>query len=67
MEIKGNELQWILKLAEERLDSEEFQERMKETPKLLRFLNNLMARFHPNNFYAGNSKNTWILVEAKKD
>jgi len=64
IKLKGNELGWILKLAQEHLLCESFQ-RTAPT-KLQRFLYELMGQFHEINFYVGTSKDIWILTNEPK-
>jgi len=63
--LRGNELGWILKLAEGHYDSKEFREWIKNNKleKLNKLLSLLIAKFHPNNFNAGSSKTIWLLRE----
>lgn len=71
IELKGNELGWILKLAEEHYISDKFQKYIKQfkLEALDKFLQELMCYFHPNNFSAGHSETIWILTkkEAKNE
>ena len=68
MKINGNELGWILRLAEGHYDSEQFQQWLKkhDLEKLNDFLKELMCKFHPTNFYAGNSRKVWILTDEEE-
>ena len=65
--LRGNELGWIFKLAEEKFDSKKFQEYLKKNnmEATFGFLNRLMAYIHPNNFDSGKSNDEWLLI--KKD
>lgn len=64
IKLKGNELGWILKLANEHLLSEQFQHYLKRynLPELQPFLHRIMGQFHEANFYAGTSEDEWILT-----
>jgi len=64
IELKGNELGWILKLANEYLLSEQFQTYLKRynLSQLQPFLHQIMGQFHETNFYAGTSEDKWILT-----
>ena len=64
IKLKGNELGWILKLANEYLLSEQFQTYLKrhDIPQLQSFLHQVMGQFHETNFYAGTSEDIWILT-----
>jgi len=62
--LKGNELEWLIKLGELHLQNDRFQEFLSSqaSPKLSEFLNNLLNKFHPNNFNPGGSSETWLLT-----
>ena len=64
IELKGNELGWIIKLAQEHLTSEQFQTYLKRhnLSQLQPFLHEVMGQFHELNFYAGTSEDVWILT-----
>lgn len=65
--IRGNELSWLIQLAESHLDSKTFQDYLTKNnlEPTRQFLNRLLADFHPNNFYTGRSDTEWLLT--KKD
>ena len=65
VKIKGNELGWILKLAENHYMSKNFQNYIKKykLDKLDDFLKLLLCRFHPNNFNPEDSSTIWILTK----
>lgn len=70
VEIKGNELGWILKLAEIGYNSEKFRKFIKENKLkgLDASIKALMVKFYPGNFYTGYSNTMWILIrEIKND
>lgn len=68
IELKANELGWILKLAENHYDSKQFREYIKKhnLEKLNRFLKLLILRFHPNHFYVGHPETIWILIKKEE-
>jgi len=63
IELKGNELGWLLKLAEAHYISDKFRAYIKQhnLKSLDDFLKKLMCYFHPNNFNVGHSETTWVL------
>jgi len=65
IEIKGNELGWIIKLAENHYNSILFRTwiRKKKLWKLDNFLMKLMSIFHPSNFNPGDEEKVWILTD----
>jgi len=65
LKLKGNELGWILKLAENHYMSTAFQDYIKKynLDELNQFLKLLLCRFHPNNFNAGHNQTIWILTK----
>lgn len=66
--LKGNELGWLIRLAEEHLMSKGFQIYLKESKiqGLNPFLNELLAKFHPANFRHGSIDVTWVLTEKEE-
>ena len=64
IELKGNELGWIIKLAQTHLTSQDFHEYLirNELYELQPFLHQIMGQFHETNFYAGTSEDKWILT-----
>jgi len=68
IELSGNELGWILRLAELHNDSKDFKNYLKkfELEDLQKFLNLLIVKFHPSNFNCGNSKIKWILITKEE-
>ena len=64
IKLKGSELGWILNLAEKYHLSAGYKKHVKEfrLQKLDKFLGELLSRFHPNNFHAGNRRQVWFLV-----
>lgn len=70
IELSGNELGWIIRLAEGYVNSEGFKgyrrRHLFQGAELHSFLQELLARFHPNNFNCGNSRTKWILISAKE-
>lgn len=64
IKLKGNELGWLIRMAEKGYMDEKFQQWLKdnELEGLHRFLKLLMCRFHPNNFNAGHSEDIWTLT-----
>jgi hypothetical protein len=65
MKLKGNELGWILKLAEIGFEKESFKKFREKNPKLEKFLIQLLLRFHPNHFHAGFPNVTWELKKIE--
>lgn len=61
MELKGNELGWLIKLAEATYTNDEFQKSIEKHPKLQKFLSDLISRFHDTRFNPGHSETTWVL------
>jgi hypothetical protein len=61
--LKGNELGWLIKLAETHFDSSTFHEWLKKAnaPKLFDMSQNLLNKFYPCRFNAGGSETTWEL------
>ena len=64
IKLKGNELAWIIRLAQEHLTTDF----VRSMPPILRgFLYELMGRFHEANFYAGDSNTTWVLIKKEEE
>jgi hypothetical protein len=59
--MKGNELEWLITLAELKFRSEEFQKFLRNEPELSDTLDNLMRKFRPDVFNYGTSRTIWTL------
>jgi len=68
IELKGNELGWILRLADEHYRSKEFEEWVEQFKRgiVKEFLKQLMIKFHPNNFNYGTHMTKWILLTEEE-
>ncbi len=63
--LKGNELGWLIKLANDKWLSKEFQQFVSDKPNLHRIFIKLFGKFHTTNFYAGTSEREWRIEEIK--
>lgn len=68
IEIKGNELGWLLNLAEKYYGSPQFREYIKKYKfqKLDNHIRLILLKFHPNNFSAGTSRQVWYLITKEE-
>lgn len=69
LELKGNELGWLLKLAEKGYMCKEFREWIEKynMQGVDDFLKVLMCKVHPNNFNPKSSNVTWVIKEKEND
>ena len=65
--LKGNQLGWIIKLAEERLDDPKFIKYLMGNPQLKDMLYNLIGTFHPTRFNHGTSDTIWTLTNEERE
>ena len=65
IELTGNELGWIIKLAEMYSQSEAYKEFMKKHTGVKRFVKGVLIKFHPNNFNPGNSTVDWYIIKGE--
>lgn len=65
--LKGNQLGWLIKLAEERLDDPKFIKYLGNNPELKDMLYNLISTFHPTRFIHGTSNTIWTLTDEERE
>lgn len=68
LELKGNELGWLIKLADAHYFTPNFQTYLEKNHMrpLGEFLRALLCKVHPDNFCAGGNTTTWIIKRKKE-
>ena len=69
MELNGEELWWVLKLAREHFDSEEFRRYLNiyKRQELQKSLHLILGQLDETIFYASSLEDTWILTNDEED